>query len=573
MKVKGIYSKSVFVLFLFLMSTIKAQDVVATYDSAGVVTFKEIQNYVYYRYFDKLYRPVVNGYYAALDQVLLKKIKVMDYFKRGFHLQKQYVVPFQRMLNEELFNEYYKKQYYEKYINDSTIRQAYMDVPKEVFAEKIIIRKNITDKKPNDTLLQYIYNIKSDIENGISFSAIQSKYGVSSQPFSVDWEMSTTDSFSDIVFSLSRGSVTILEDSASYAIVKVNQISRKKEVPPLESVKDKIIRSLEFKTSYKREIEFEQEQRQLIGAKELKWNQKALTQIIQWSETPNFFEGAYKDTIDRAIKRGKNIIIVQSPKLKVDLIKLRYYLEEVLALNRKSKLTDSDIKNYIVEASKVDAVAAKARKLKLEQKVFDPYTTNDIIIDEIVKVYDAEVIDKQIPVPTEKMLRDFYNEVKDTLYFQKAKVILYIALADDTSGINLFKKRIEEGTPYERVDNRVFVRSYIRERNGELVSEIGDEFKVLTTKAFSMNRGDVVGPVRLPEPVNEKSYALLMCVHRNEEKQLEYDEVGHRIIQDFRKHHQKLISAKVKEELLKKYNAVVDEAKFRTILQLLKILK
>lgn len=552
--------------------------VVAEIDTLHLVTFDDVQAYVNEYHFPYLYRPIGKGYFAALDQIITKRLKVIDFFRKELDKKSKSLKNIRRIIAEELVNEYYKTQYYDKYINDSTIRKAYEEFGKVILYQQIILKKeeNISQQSL-DSLRSFADSIRKMAESGIEFETLVKKYSQEINTtknigtvLSMNWEQSYFDNVKFAIFNIPKNTIYIIEDEQNLYIVKVIDIQYV-EKEPYDFVKEKIKKTLELQYVPKAMAEFQLELQKLVDEKTIQWDTKGLEQIVKWSSFPKFYEQAYKDTIQRAIASGRNFLIAQLPKQKIDLKKYLYLLNDVLMIRKQTNITEYDIKEYIREAVSMDIVLQKALAMRLDKKILGPFTDNYVLVDEITKLYDQEVIEKQIPPKTEKALKLFYESNKDSLYYQLAEVIIYIALAPDTSTITEFKKRLDAGIPFEKVDRRVLVRKIIRDRDGTLRPEKSDVSIELAKAAFTLQLNEVAGPIEYYDSENGKKYALIKCIKIKEEKQLTYDDVKDRLVNDYKNFHREKIKEKVRNQLMKQFNVKIYTDRLKDCLVAMKI--
>lgn len=528
---------------------------VASLDTLLSISFADVHTYVYEHYFDKLYRPKEKGYEAALQQIVLKQLKTIDFFAEGFHKNETLLRPLKRLLNEELYNEYYRSHYYNKYINDTTVLKIYNEMQRVVHYKVVELQKRGNESKQRlESLRELATKIKQKLEQNVTADSIRRSVptALTFNDLSVDWEMSTANPFAAYLFRLPQGTVTIVEDSLHISVIKILEI-KTKNADSLEKLKPRIVSYLELRTSYSAKKEFEKEQEKLVGAKAITWNRKGLQQIVEWSTTPNFYSGIYRDTIQHYLQRKQNFVLMKTPTTKVTLKTFLYFLDEVLIFQQKEGITEEELRKFLLEAAKIDTVAKRARAEGLDKIVFHPKMRNSMLIDEIVKVYDEEMIEKKLPIPTPEALQKFYEAKKDSLYYQLAKSILYIAFSPDTAGINLFKTRLAEGIPFEKVAPRVFVRTFTRQRDGNIYPEPPADIPSLTEIAFRIDLNEIVGPLQCTHPDDGLQYALLKRVVKIEEKQLTYEEVQRSIKDDFYKYHRARLSAELESALKEKY--------------------
>ncbi|MCX7798276.1 MAG: peptidyl-prolyl cis-trans isomerase [Melioribacter sp.] len=563
-----IFFKAIMLVFISLKLYAYQEDtsnVVAVVGKNYKVTFLDLRNFVDEYFYNKIFlNEKSKGYIPALNRIIINRLKVFDFFERGLNNNKKLMQNINRAINEELFNEYYELKYANKYVTDSAIRKAYKIMDRVVSYRQILINKPY-NATPTiiDSLRNLAYLIKSKIETGENFSELVKIYSDDETNVNnggimppVDWKKSLMSEVNNIIFNLPTNSVRIIETSQSFYIVKIDDI-KKVNVEPLEKVKEEIRLVLREAFAYLSLKDFEEEQKKLINEDKIVWNKSGLEKIVNWSKIQNFYDGAYRDTINKLITKGENFIILSSPNYRVDLKKFFQILNDVLIMGRSSVIKEQDVKNFILEALKIEAISKKARQLGLEKKVLNPYLKSNFIVDQIVKLYDQEIIDKQIPEPDEFLLKKFYEENKDSLYYQLAKVNIYLIIAPDTLTINKYKEDYKNGIPFERLSNRVLVKRFIKQKSGEIKLEDSNEKSILGELVFNMNVNDVIGPILYEENEREKKYALIKCVYKREEKQLTYDDVKENIRNDYMKYKKEKFSVELNNRLKNKYGVRV----------------
>lgn len=543
---------------------VNEQDTLAQIGTNYIVTFRQLQEYVYERYFDRLYHPVYKGYNFGLEQIIAKQLKVIDFFNRGLNKDSILVKSIKRTINEELAYQYFNMKYYGKYVNDSTINLAYEESKKEVKYKQILLAKKGNDLNMiSDSLKRLAVYIQNMIEIGANFDSLALIFShefelldAGSNVFSLNWEKSLTQNRYYVIFNTPPGEIKIMEDDRALYIVKVISIDTI-QIEPLEKIKSKLIKILENRYTYICLTEFDKENENLFNKAQIKWNQRGLKQFVKWANTPGFFEKDYNKIIKKNIAQGNNFIILNSPNYKLDLKKLLYLLDEVLIIRQSGSIKENKIKDFLIEAIRADMLANKARQLGYEDILFNPYTKNTRIVDAIVKLYNQELIEKQIPKATKEALLKFYESNMDSLYYQLAKIYTYVIYESDTTKITDLKRKLAEGTPFEKLGYKIFVKRFIRDRFGKKQPDIPGEDSTFAEIAFTLAPDEVIGPLACNNPEGEKKYALIKCVKTREEKQLLYSDVKDRIKDDFIKAHREKLMAEFDKELKEKYKPVI----------------
>ncbi|MCX7985125.1 MAG: hypothetical protein N3A63_09520, partial [Bacteroidetes bacterium] len=150
---------------------------VAQIDTVFSITLNDVQQYVYEYHFHRLYKPLSAGYRAALEQIVTKRLKVFDFFDQHLNRDSTILSSMGYTLTEELLNEYFKNQYYDKYINETKARELYLLTGRVVIYQQIVLQKlDSVTKKSLDSLRTLANVIKTRAEGGESFLLLYKRY-------------------------------------------------------------------------------------------------------------------------------------------------------------------------------------------------------------------------------------------------------------------------------------------------------------------------------------------------------------------------------------------------------------
>lgn len=468
-----------------------------------------------------------------------------------------------RFINEELVIEYFETQFLEKYVNDSSIEATYKRMNKEVTYRQIVLFKPETAfPEQLDSLREKVKTIQSEAEEGKDFAQLVAKYSQDiktshMQGFkpSINWENSITNPVDDIVFKLKVGDIRSIETHDAFYIVQVTQINEV-NTKPLEEEKENI--KLKLRDVYMERCldEFEKFKKSLLDENDIVWNQKALQQIAVWSGIPGFFTNKYQDIINNEINSGNNLTILMYSEGQgvVDYKELLFLLDNVLTIKTLSQYKIKDIQDFLLEAVRTNLIVQKARELDLEKNIFHAETKNPVLRSRIVGLYNIAVVDSQIPERTEKTLREFYENHKDSTFYQLEKVNIYALISDNIEKIELYKQKLSEGIPFEKLEDRIFVKTFVKSRDGVIKTFLGNEKPYLGEAAMRLALNQVDGPVEYYDvDKGTIQYAIIKCVGRVEEKQLTYEDVKDKIEDTFIEYYRNKINKSVVDELYRKY--------------------
>ena len=551
---------------LVVVLSCKAQDtthqnIIVTIAGDYSISFAELQEYVLDHSYDRMYRNNrAEAYKKGLDEMVVHRLEIIDFFNLGLNEDRKLLQSIRRALNEELVIRYFRTQFYGKYVNDESMQEAYRQMGKEVIYRQIVLTKpKIASQKYIDSLTTAAKDIKTKIDNGTDFAELVKRYsqdGASARndglmpPLS--WKTSLSNMFDHAIFDLPVGKVRIFDKGQSIHIVKVIKIN-KIDVQPFEKAKDDIIKTLDERYMDFSLQEFDSAKNKFVDERTVKWNKRALKQLVMWSNIPNFYPQYYSDTLQHAISQGRNFLILTHSQGKVDLKEYLRLLDNVLILGRSSSLREDDVKKYILEAVRTNMIVNRANGLNLEKDIFNPSTTNPFIRNEIVRMYDRQIVEAQIPKATEEALRQFYQINRDSLFYQLAKVNIYAVISPDEKTIDELKRKLDQNVPIEKLTGEVFVKTFILDRDGIIKSYLSVEKPFLGKAAFQLKLYETAGPIEYNDPEKGRQYAIIKCVAKREEKQLQYRDVEKTISDEFINFYREKITRATQEQLKVKY--------------------
>ncbi len=140
------------------------------------------------------------------------------------------------------------------------------------------------------------------------------------------------------------------------------------------------------------------------------------------------------------------------------------------------------------------------------------------------RLFTTRVIEKQIPEISDSMLRDFYLKQKNTLYYQKAKSVLHVVLADNPDEAAECWKKLQRSDSFKRTDYRVQFFPFIKTKEDVVEPVRKNTPKGLEKFAFTMNLSEKKGPVQVTDPNDTVKYALIECVEKRPARQLSFEE-------------------------------------------------
>ncbi len=399
------------------------------------VTLNELKQYTADRHYDRRFHDKSEAYKNALNALITGQLKIFDFFDRKLNENQDLMKKIGRVINNELINKYYDKEFMEKFVNEKKAAEAYKEMDKEVIYNEIIlpIPKNST-KEILDSLKATALKIEEGLSKNYDINGLIQIYSLKNPIINnqkkLTWPQSILDPVGNVIFNLKKGFTRVIVAKDEYHIVKVSDI-KKVKLEPYAKIKDKIISQLKNAYYWAYNNEYDKFRDELIDKSSIKWNQKGLDQIVKWSKNEKFYAGVYKDTIQNAILNGRNFEIMSYNNGKIDLKEYLRLLEEVVILSPNTVLTSQFVKKFILDAVYDDNVVKAAKKLGLEKEVVNPETKNPLIKDRLIYLYNQAVIEASIPETTPEALHNFYEDHKDSIFYQLKVVYIYVRVYSD----------------------------------------------------------------------------------------------------------------------------------------------
>jgi len=453
----------------------------------------------------------------------------------------------------------------DKYVNEKTAAEAYKEMGKEIICTEITLPMPANPTKGN---LDSLKTIALRVENGLSknhkIDSLTKSYSLKNFELhsnrKVTWSEAVRDPVADAIFRLQKGFTRVIESADGFHIVKVRDI-KKIKLEPFKKMKDKIVSELRkgYYEAYNKA--YDDFRRERVDKRTAKWNQSGLDQLIKWSsENEKLYEGAYKDTINNAIRNGNNFEILSYNNVKVDLKEYLRLLEEVILFYPNTVLNSKNVKEFILDGVYDNNVVTAAKKAGLEKKLVSPYTQNPIVADRLLYLYNQAVIEASIPKATPEALHTFYEDHKDPIFYQLEIVYIYARIYSDSAKAAADINEIRNGTPFEKVSNAWLVKMFIRERDGQLKAYRTSGGDYLATAAFQLSPNESAGPIEYDDSTKGRQFAVIKCFRVQPEKQLTYDDVkGERVEEEFKDYYRKKISDDVDAKLKKQYRVEIIE--------------
>ncbi len=540
-------------------------DVVAIIEGNYKIEFSTVRDYTRSAFLDRVHDDQLEAHTIGLNRLITNQLKRIDFFEAGLHENQALVQNIRRVINEEMTGEYFRREFLSQYVNDETIREAYENMGYEVTYRKIVLPKPGEESSLMESIRSQAVELRDSLERGANFDVLVSEYsqhiesarrGGYMQP--VTWQRSLRTPMNEVIYNLSPGDIRIFESNNAFHIVEVTDKHRV-EVGPFEEEEPGIRRTLESIYFNQSLEDFDREKNATVNEDELDWNEEALNQLVIWSEITDFYHHHYPDTMQNEIARGNNFAIVSSSDQIVDLAELKRLLDEVLIPRARRRMSVDDFQRFIVEAMRSDHIVKRAEEHDLEEKVLYPGSTNSEIRSRLVSLYNSYFISEQLPEATDDALRRFYEERKDSMFYQFESASIGMIVTDNSEEADRWKHMLDTGGDFDQLANEILIRSFYRDRDGYVHTRHDDELPEIAAFVLDLEPGDIAGPIEINDGEEGTRYAMIKCRTRRSERQLLFEEVKGKAEEEFIRYHRQRLAREVEERLREKYSVTVYE--------------
>lgn len=558
-------------LLIFNNCQKKDPEYAALIEGTYEISKQELLDYHKDLYFERRFpESDYRGYEKALEELITRKMKQIDFTKKGLQNDMELMSNIGRVISEELLVLYFDMKYLGQYIDDEVITDYYESLGREVSYQQIAVSKaNNEDLEYNKGIAA---EIKQQAEKTGDLQKIENQYlndsradisGVEQK--AMTWEEGTASPQNQVIFRMPEGSVRIIETPGYLLVVRVNEVNNV-ELRPLEEIRPQIFRILREVYSPRAFADYDRDKANLIDKDNYEWNTNGLNQLVEWSKIDGFYrQDKYKQIIQDTLDSGTNFEILEYENGTVDLKKYLYLLNNVLLIKTSVNATQDDYKQFIDEALRTELIVENARDMGLDKNILSLETNSPIILDEFVRLYDQEFILTKIPEYNEANIQEFYELTKDSLFYQPDKVNLRVKEFTDEAEARAMMDEIRNGKEFEDLFRAWSVKTYIINEEGETEPYLSPEPNYFGDEAFKLEEGETAGPVEYTEN-GEVKYALIKANNVEKEKILTVDEVLEpRLRRMFRSYYFNKFSNRIAESLRSKYTVEVNEQVLREL--------
>jgi peptidyl-prolyl cis-trans isomerase C len=457
----------------------------------------------------------------ALDALIRDQVVILGAYKEGLDKEVENDTAFQKQKDQILLNELYKKEILAKSeVSESEMKSYYEKLKEEVHAWHILVET----KAQADSVYQ-------QLKEGADFGELAKEKSIdpSAQNNAGDlgffgWGKMVPE-FQEEVFKLKEGEISKpVKTNYGWHIIKL--IERKEvEQPPFEEAKDMIRSKLQRDKTEKRVKEYFDELKKKVN---FELNDQALDLLMsKKTETPPDTLGLRRmgDQLDleKFTDEEKNMVLFT---YKGGQVTVGEFVEQFNSMPPmyRPKLDEKEKIGEIAFQSIVrDLLVEIARDQKLENSEDFKESWLNSVEQEMIKRMRGEVILKGVGI-TDEEIKNYYDTHRDR-YEKPAEVQVKEILVKTEEEATDILNQLKRGANFEKLAEEKTIRTYVKNKGGDLGSFPRTRYPELFDAAFQMEKGELKGPIKINDRQFGESYAVIKLIEKKQAEKTPLDEI------------------------------------------------
>ncbi len=467
----------------------------------------------------------------ALDKLVRDLVVVLGAYREGLDKEVEQDTAVQKQKDQVLLNELYKKEILGKSeVSESEIKEQYEKLREEIHAWHILVQT----EAGADSIYQ-------QLKEGADFGELAREKSIDPQAPNNAGDLGffrwgkMVPEFQEAAFKLEEGEISRpVKTQYGWHIIKVTE-RREVEQQPYEKTKDMIRANLQRGKTQERVREYFAELKKKVS---FKLNEETLTLLLsKKTETPPDTLGLRRTgdqlEIDRFTEEEKDMTLFSH---KGGRVRVEDFVEQFNnmppmyrpKLDEKEKIVEiafqSIVKDVLIQA-------ADDQKLE-ESKDFED-SWRKLVEQEMAKRMRSDVILKGVGI-TEEEIQSYYDRHPDR-YEKPAQVQIKEILVKTQEDASEILKQLKKGANFDEVAKEKTIRTYAKNKGGDLGSFARARYPELFDAAFPMKEGELKGPVKITDRQFGESYAVIKLMQKQEAVKTPLEEIKDQVTLQARK--------------------------------------
>lgn len=540
--------------------------IVASVEGDFTLTFSQLHNFYNDHEFGSRYPDSeLRGYQEAMEFLITNHLKKVDFWETGMYRNPDYAEEIARLINEELEQAYFEEKHLSEYTSEQAINEYYEGIRKELHFRQIRIPKSASANQ--DALIEEIVEAHSQ---GVNFSRLLEQYSTSAGDAATSTLRGDRDRNSSLfkqLYALDEDDLKVVETSADILVIKIDRIEPL-DAPPLPEIRDEIVQNLRQIHMREATEAFDEEKQNIIDTERINWRTSALNRLTALSQEADasFYDGNYARILQQEISRSGNQELLSYPAGEQEQRRSITYqdyirlLDEVMVPNSTQGLSVAQHKEFMMEALQRFHILEKARDMGLDENILSISRISSELQGNILSLYNRIKIVEHIPEPTPERLRAFYDTHRDSIFAEPARARIFVLEFDQQEAAQQAWARYNSGTSFENLTSGYAVRSFTKNDAGEIRSYMSRELPYLGEVAFSMQEGDVEGPIAYQHAEKGQRYAIVKSHSNRTAHTPSFSDLQQSYLErSFQSYHERVLARRVKKEIWEKYPVSIYE--------------
>ncbi len=457
----------------------------------------------------------------ALDGLVRDQVVISGAYKEGLDKEVENDTTILKQKDQILLRELYNKEVLNKSkASQSEMKRYYEKLKEEIHAWHILVEtKALAD------------SIYQQLKEGADFAELAKEKSIDpSAPNNAgdlgffSWGKMVPE-FQEPAFKLEEGEISRpVETKYGWHIIKVVE-RREKEQPPFEQTEEMIRAKLEKDKTQRRVKEYFDELKKKVN---FKLNEEVSDLLMsKKTEAPPDTLGLRREEekleIDKFTDEEKNMTLFSYQGGQVTVVDFVEYFKDIPPMYRPRLDEREKIGEIAFQIIVQDLLVEMAHDQKLGNTKDFKEDWQKFIEQEMIKRMRSEVILKGVGI-TDEEIQSYYDRHQDR-YEKPAEVHIKEILVKTEEEATDILKQLKKGANFEKLAEEVTIRTYVKNKGGDLGSFHRARHPEVFDAAFQMRKGKVEGPIKITDRQFGESYAVIKLIEKKEAEKPSLEEV------------------------------------------------
>ena len=468
----------------------------------------------------------------ALDKLINDQVMILGAYKEGLDVEVAKDTAIQEQKERILLQQLYQKEIVDKStIPESELKEHYENMKKEIHAWHILVET----KAQADSIYQ-------QLQEGADFGELAKEKSIDPSAKNNAGDLGffgwgrMVPEFQEVAFKLKEGEISKpVKTNFGWHIIKLVE-QREVEQQPFEQAKEMIRAGLQRQRTQERIEEYFDELKKNVNFQS---NQEAIDLLLsKKTEPPPDTLGSRRMgdelEMDKFTDQEKNTILVTHKDGQITVGDFVEMFNNLPPQMRPPQLNDGkQIEQIAFQSMVMDILLEAARRQKLEETKDFEEGWQKLIEGEMAKRMSSDVILKGVGI-TDEEIQSFYDRHPER-WEKPAEVQVKEILVKTEEEASDVLSQLKKGADFEKLAEEVTIRTYVKNKGGDLGSFRRTRYPELFDAAFEMKKGELKGPIKINDRQLGEGYAVIKLIDKKDAGKTTLDEIKDQVTRQARR--------------------------------------